>query len=176
MAFGRSTERHLPGELIVPIGSLFNEVEIEALALNPEEKKDQTEVKGHTCKVGGRKPLPENLLRVEKIIDIPEEKKFCPHDGHALVRIGEEVTEKLDVIPAKLFVTQTKRQKYSCPCCEQFVIRAEPEASVLPTAQFEPGLIAYLAQQKHLYAMPLYRMEHSFKQMGVDIPRTTFAR
>jgi transposase len=181
LAFGRSTERHLPGELIVPAGSLFNEVEIEALKVEeieeqPEEKKDQTEVKGHTRKVGGRKALPENLPRVEKIIDIPEEKKFCPHDGHALVRIGEEVTEKLDVIPAKLFVTQTKRQKYSCPCCEQFVIRAEPEASVLPTAQFEPGLIAYLAQQKYLYAMPLYRMEHSFKQMGVDIPRTTLAR
>jgi transposase len=76
---------------------------------------------------------------VEKIIDLPEEKKFGPHDDHTLVRIGEEVTERLDVIAAKLFVTQTKRQKRTCPCCEQFVIRAEPESSVLPTAQRSPA-------------------------------------
>lgn len=180
LAFGRSSERVLPGELIVPAGSLFNEVEIEALQPEveaaAEENKEETEVKPHNTKTGGRKPLPADLPRVEKIIDLPEDKKICPHDGTTLVRIGEEITEKLDIIPAKLFVSVSKRQKYSCPCCQSFVLRAEPEASILPTAQFEPGLIAHLTQQKYLYAMPLYRMESAFKQMGVELPRTTLAR
>ncbi|MEY3902622.1 MAG: hypothetical protein RL189_1928, partial [Pseudomonadota bacterium] len=115
LAFGRSSERVLPGELIVPAGSLFNEVEIEALHSEVEEaveeKKEETEVKPHTRKIGGRKPLPADLPRVEKIIDLPEDKKICPHDGTTLVRIGEEITEKLDIIPAKLFVSVSKRQK-----------------------------------------------------------------
>jgi len=74
-------------------------------------------VKSFTRKKGGRKPLGANFERRERTIDIPESEKTCAC-GAELTRIGEEISEKLVVIPMRIFVDRIVRPKYACRRCE----------------------------------------------------------
>ena len=65
----------------------------------------------------GRRPIPDDLPRVEVVHDLPESEQTCPC-GTVLVRIGEEVSEKLDIVPAKIQVIRHIRPKYACRICE----------------------------------------------------------
>jgi transposase len=119
-----------------------------------------------------RRPLPESLPRVEVLHDLAS--KDCPSCGQGLERIGEEVSEQLDIIPAKLFVRRHVRPKYCCRHCEQL------HTAVLPAQPIDkgiaaPGLIAHVAIGKYLEHQPLYRQEAGFCRMGVTIPRSTMA-
>ena len=173
--FGRSSEKHIVPELILPKDCLFNEAEALVEPETPAPAKEII-IPEHTRKVGKRKPLPEHLARVDVRHEIPENERICPADGTVLEAIGEEIVEKLELEPAKLFVNRHIYVKYGCPCCKTGVAQAPAQPSVLPKALFEPGLLAYVVSQKFLYSMPLYRMEKMFEQMGVDLPRTTIAR
>lgn len=63
------------------------------------------------------------------IIDLPDHEKFCRESGQALHRIGEEVTEQLDIVPAKVQVIRTIRPKYACSCGD-----CVPKSMQLPSA------------------------------------------
>ncbi|MFC1524728.1 IS66 family transposase zinc-finger binding domain-containing protein, partial [Thermodesulfobacteriota bacterium] len=78
---------------------------------------EKSEVPAHTRKKSGRKPLPEELPRVEVVHDLADEEKICSC-GSELSRIGEEVSEQLDIIPAKIQVIRNIRPKYACRQCE----------------------------------------------------------
>lgn len=79
---------------------------------NTEAETDQAiEVQPHRRKKRGRKLLPEHLPRIEIIYDLDAADKVCPHDGHALKHIGDEISKHLDVIPAKLQVSRRIRHK-----------------------------------------------------------------
>ena len=80
---------------------LFASEEKETEAVQKEEQQEKTEVKSHQRKKPGRKPLDPSLPREEIIIDIPEEEKICAC-GEKLTRIGEETSEKLEIIPEKI--------------------------------------------------------------------------
>jgi transposase len=87
----------------------------------PEPDPDTTvektvEVEKYTRLKKGRKPLPDNLPRVEIVHNIDEQEKVC-HCGAELSKIGEEVSEKLDIIPAVIKVIRHVRPKYSCKQC-----------------------------------------------------------
>ncbi|MBU0909154.1 MAG: IS66 family transposase zinc-finger binding domain-containing protein, partial [Proteobacteria bacterium] len=75
------------------------------------------DVTAHTRKKVGRKPLPEDLPRVEIVHDIAEKDKICGC-GNAKSRIGEEVMEQLDIMPARIQVLRHIRPKYACRQCE----------------------------------------------------------
>ena len=81
------------------------------------QAEEVIEVSAHARKKPGRKPLPEDLPRVEVVHDIPEEEKVC-RCGCRLTRIGEEVSEQLDIIPQKMQVIRHIRPKYACRNCE----------------------------------------------------------
>jgi len=89
---------------------LFTE-EPEQTSVEKEENEKQ-EIKSYTRKKPGRKPLDPNLRRVEEIIDIPEEEKICAC-GEKMTKIGEETSEKLEIIPQSIYVTKTIRPKYA---------------------------------------------------------------
>lgn len=67
-----------------------------------------------------RKALPAELPRVEIVHDLPEDQSCCA-EGHTLKVIGEDVSEQLDIIPAKVQVLRHIRKKYACPCCQAHV-------------------------------------------------------
>jgi transposase len=83
--------------------------------VGPEQ--ETVEVPAHTREKSGRRKLPENLPRVEVVHDIPEEEKICACGGE-MEKIGEDVSEKLDIIPAVIRVIRHIRPKYACKQCE----------------------------------------------------------
>ena len=119
-----------------------------------------------------RRALPESLPRVEVLHDLAS--KDCPECGQGLERIGEEVSEQLDIIPAKFFVRRHVRPKYCCRHCERLHTAALP-AQPIDKGIAAPGLISHVAVGKYLNHQPLYRQEAQFERMGVAIPRSTMA-
>ena len=159
---------------------LFDEAEF-LYKQNPENldldiDDDQITVSGHKRARGKRKPLPKELPREETVIDLLESEKFCIHDGTPLKIIGEDVSEKLDVIPMQAKVIRTVRIKYGCPCCAEGVRTARVPVCLIPKSIATPGLLAFIAVSKYQDALPFYRLENIFERYGIDISRETMAR
>lgn len=126
----------------------------------------------------GRKPIPKNLPRVKRIHDIDESEKVC-ECGCQKIRIGEEVSEQLDIIPAQIQVIEHIRPKYACKNCEgvesdgpTVAIAPMPE-QIIPKCIGTSGLIAYVLVAKFVDALPFYRQEKQFLRIGVEISRAT---
>lgn len=94
--------------------SLFDILEPDTPILDEPE---EISVPAHNRKKPGRKPLPENLPRVEVIHDLTEEEKTCAC-GCMKSRCGKEESEQLDIIPAQMRVIKNIRYKYACKNCE----------------------------------------------------------
>ena len=123
----------------------------------------------------GRKALPHELPRVEIIHDLPEDQRHCS-EGHLLKEIGTEISEQLDIIPAKVQVLRHIRKKYACPCCLAEVKTAPLPPQPIPKSMASAGLLAYIATSKFLDALPLYRQSKQFLRIGVYLPRATLAQ
>jgi transposase len=126
----------------------------------------------------GRKPLPEDLRRVEIIHDLSDDEKICDCGSH-LSRIGEETCEKLDIIPAKVRVIGHIRCKYACKSCEgvdsegpTVKIAAAP-VQLIAKSIATAGLLAHLLVSKFEDALPFYRQEKILARMGIELGRTT---
>lgn len=166
--FGKSSEQVSSEQL-----GMFDEVESEALNPEPLDDEEVITVPEHQRKRGKRLKLPPHLPRVEVIIDL--ENKFCPTDGEELKCIGEEVSEKLEIIPAKVRVVRTIKKKYACPACESLTTAPSPE-EMIPKSNASASVLAYIAVAKYVDALPLYRQEAIFKRIGLDLSRQTMAR
>jgi len=143
-----------------------------------EEGEEQVHVPAHNRRKTGRKPLPEELPRVEVIHDIDETDKICAC-GCELSRIGEEVSEQLDIIPAKIQVICHIRPKYACRNCEGVeddrpaVRIASVPPQIIPKSIAGPGLLAYILAAKFIDHTPFYRQEKQFLRLGVELSRTS---
>ena len=171
--FGRKTEKRQPPETDQVQLGLFDEPDL------PEpEKADTITVPAHTRKKRGRKPLPADLPRIDVIHDIEESKKVCAC-GCQLSRIGQEVSEKLDIIPAKMRVIRHIRYKYACKNCEGVedegpTVKIAPlPVQFIPKGIATPGLVSQILVSKFEDALPFYRQEKIFARLGVDIPRSS---
>ena len=125
---------------------------------------------------GGRVVLPPELPRVEVIHELPNDARHCRDDGTALKVIGEEVSEELHVVPARIEVIRHVRHQYACPTCEEGVNTAPAPAKLLPKSNASATLLAYIATAKYQDALPLYRQSQIFARHGAEIPRNTLAR
>jgi transposase len=165
-----------------PHGDLFNEVELlqtdgEATELQAgsEQASDERETLTYTRrKTSGRKALPESLPREEIEHDIAEADKVCDC-GCQKNRIGADTSERLEYIPARLYVERHIRYKYACPQCEEGVQIAARPATLIPKSNAGPGLLAYVVTAKYQDALPLYRQEKIFTRHGIELPRQTLA-
>ena len=119
--------------------------------------------------------IPAELPREAVVHDLPEAEKICPHDGTALICIGEECSEQLDIVPAQIKVLRHVRKKYACPCCEQYVITAAKPKQPIEKSMAAPGLLATIVTQKYVDALPLYRQSEIFKRIGIALDRSTLA-
>jgi transposase len=146
-----------------------------------DSDEETTMVRPRTRKKGGRKPLPDDIEREEIVLDITEEDKHCGC-GHDLVRIGEEVSEKLTIIPARFIVTRYIRPKYAGHHCkgsgdeDKLAVRIRPKPpAIIPRGIATPPLLAFIIASKYVDGMPLKRQETSFARIGVDLPRQRMA-
>ena len=171
--FGRKSEKQKAPEKDQLQLSLFDEPEPPA-----PEQPEIISVPAHTRKKRGRKPLPEDLPRIDVIHDIDDSEKICAC-GCRLTKIDEEKSEKLDIIPAKMQVIRHIRYKYACKNCEGVeddgptVKIAPPPVQFIPKGIATPGLVAQILVSKYEDALPFYRQEKIFARLGVDIPRAS---
>ena len=119
-----------------------------------------------------RQALPANLPRIEHHHELQETHCAC---GQALKRIGEEVSEQLDCVPAQFFVLRHIRGKYACACC-QTIAAAPMPAQMIDKGIPAPGLLAQVAVAKHDDHLPLYRQEEIYARSGVHIARSSMAQ
>ena len=172
--FGRRSERFSQEES--KQSALFDEAEGTSEA--PGQADATIEVAAHQRAKHGRRPLPADLPREEVVHDIPEAEKTCSC-GQPLVRIGEEISEKLDIIPAQLKVIRHIRPKYACKKCEGLdslhpVKIAPVPAQIIDKSIVTPGLLAFVLVSKFCDAIPFYRQEKQFARIGIELPRGDF--
>jgi len=174
--FGRSSERRTephPDQLPLFKG-------------DDDQDKDETPtsqtivIAAHERKKRGRKPLPKDLPRIDIIHDLSEDEKQCAC-GARLSRIGEEISEKLDYIPAQLRVERHIRYKYACKSCEGVeddgptVKIAPAPVQLIPKSNATAGLLAHIAVSKFADGLPLYRQQKIFDRLGIEMHRATMA-
>jgi len=121
----------------------------------------------------GRKPLPPELPRIEHRHE--PASCTCGECGRDLVKIGEDISEQLDVEPARFFVHRHIRPQYACRHCET-VTAAPVPAALIDGGLAAPGLHAWVLIQKYLDHLPLYRIEKISERQGVPIARSTLAQ
>ena len=165
--YAASSEKISPDQVC-----MFNEAE--AAVESAPDADDEIIVPAHTRKKRGRKPLPDNLPRIDVLHELPESERHCDHDGQLLVEIGEVISEQLDIIPAKIQVIRHIRKKYACNC-GQCIKTAPLPAQPIPRSMASPGWLAHITVSKYQDALPLYRQETILQRIGVDIPRATLA-
>jgi transposase len=156
---------------------LFNEAEATAQERGITE---EIQVIQYERKKGGRRVLPENLPRIEQVHDIAQEDKVCGC-GCMLSRIGEEVTEELDIVPRQCRVIRHIRPKYACRQCEgvesdkRAIQIAPAPVQLLPKTIATAGLIASVVVDKYADGLPLYRQAGRFSREGIEISRATLS-
>jgi transposase len=154
---------------------LFQEtwnVDLAAIEAEVDAVAKQAQVKPAKTRPTGRQPLPAHLPRIEHRHD--PESCNCSQCGNALIKIGEDISEQLDVEPARFFVHRHIRPQYACRACET-VTAAPIPAAIVDGSLAAPGLRAWVVTQKFLDHLPLYRIEHIGERQGVSLPRSTSA-
>jgi transposase len=118
-----------------------------------------------------RAALPDHLRRVEYRHEPESTTCEC---GQAMARIGEDITEKLDIVPAEFFVHRHVRGKWVCKCCQTLV--QQPVApQIIDKGMPAPGLVAHVLVSRFVDHLPYYRQEDINARSNVHTPRSTLA-
>lgn len=163
---------------------LFSEAEDQAngLSFADEESGTSIVVGEHRRKKSGRKATGGDAPREEVIHDLGEEEKRCRCCGKERPLLDDEITEEVEVVPARAKVLRHIRRVYG-PCeCKQFkaseqppIVRAAVAARMIPGSIAAPGFLAYVVSAKVVDALPFYRQEKTLSRFGLEITRATLA-
>jgi transposase len=122
---------------------------------------------------GERKSLPAHLPRVEVVIE--PQTTSCPCCGNGMHVIGEEKSERLDVIPAQHRVLVTRRPKYGCRVCASAVVQAPASERLIRAGLPTEALVAHVLVSKYAWHLPLYRQAQILLSQGIKIDRSVLA-
>jgi transposase len=120
-----------------------------------------------------RGALPADLPRIERVVD--PASLVCPCCAGTLHRIGEDVSERLDVVPAQVRVLVIRRPRYACRACEEAVVQAPAPARLIEGGLPTDALVAQVLVSKYADHLPLYRQAQIFARQGVLLDRSTLA-
>ncbi|HYM02569.1 MAG TPA: IS66 family transposase [Stellaceae bacterium] len=120
-----------------------------------------------------RGSLPAHLPRIEVMVDIDDHT--CPGCRGTLHRIGEDVSERLDIIPAQLRVLVVRRPKYGCRACEDGVVQAPAPARLIEGGLPTEATVAQVLVSKYADHLPLYRQAQIYARQGIALDRSTLA-
>ena len=190
--FGSSSEKSAAiegGEQL----SVFNEAEATADPAVAEPALEQVAALPpvvaatlHTRKKPkGKREEDFSGLPVEQVVhELSESERVCPDCGGPLHACGHEVYRReLTVVPPQFKVTEHVQTAYSCRHCEKsaeddpvpMLKSAVPAPVIRGSGVASPSLLAYIAHQKYVLALPLYRQEQEFKRLGLNLPRHNMA-
>jgi transposase len=165
MQFGQSSEK---------IAVEIEQLELELDALHEDEAVRATERPAKVQKLSEkpfRKPLPEHLPREETV---HEPSCTCPTCGGQMRKLGEDITEVLEYVPASFKVIRHVRPKLSCRICET-IAQAPMPSLPIERGKPGPGLLAHVLVSKYADHLPLYRQSEIYAREGVDLERSTLA-
>ena len=131
------------------------------------------QAKADRARKTNRGSLPAHLERIEQLVDV--EDKACPCCGGALHQIGEDVAERLDVVPTTFRVLVTRRPRYGCRACESAVVQAPAPARIVEGGIPTEALIAQVLVSKYADHLPLYRQTQIYARQGIQLDRSTLA-
>ena len=171
--FGAKSEKLRPDQFILPL----EDVEVAQGVLDAAQEKAAAIIKGKSDRCGSSGPiaiavsLPAHLPRVERIIE--PTSTLCPCGCGEMAKIGEDVSERLDVIPAQLRVLVTRRPKYACRRCSGAVAQAHAPEHVVPGGLPTEALIAQVIVAKFGDHLPFYRQAEIYARQGIRLDRAT---
>ena len=122
-----------------------------------------------------RQPLPDHLRRVEYRHEPEDTTCPTPDCGRQMVRVGEDVSEKLDIVPAEFFVHRHVHGKWACKCC-QLLVQEPVLAQIIDGGVPASGLVAHTLISRFVDHLPYYRQEAINARSGVHTPRSTLAQ
>lgn len=120
-----------------------------------------------------RKPAPPELPRIENPIAVPEPDRACPRCGKERTCVGHDITEVIDLVPAKVIVRQDKREKLACDDCEGELVRAPKVDKVVDGGKYGDALEADILVSKYDDGLPLHRQRGRYARLGLDLPIST---
>ena len=149
------------------------ELTLEALqSAQAEALAGAVSLKPQPPKRPARRPLPEHLPRETQTLTPIE--TACPACGGALQRLGEDVSEVLEYVPASFKVIRQVRPKLACRCCDA-IVQAPAPSRPIARGLAGPGLLAHVLVSKFADHLPLYRQSTIYAREGVELPRSTLA-
>lgn len=119
-----------------------------------------------------RGSLPKHLPRIEEVIEPEQRLCGCGAERHV---IGEDTSERLDIIPAQFRVIVTRRPKYACRSCTNGVVQAPAPARLIPGGMPTEATVAHVLVSKYADHLPLYRQAQIYSRQGIDLDRSTLA-
>ena len=169
--FGRRAESLPEDQLLL---GLEEAEQVEAFGLAAAEEATPAE---RTDRIRKRRinrgALPAHLPRIESLVDV--ESRSCPCCSGMLHRIGEDVSERLDVVPAQVRVLVIRRPRYACRSCEDVVVQAPAPATLIEGGLPTDATVAHVLVSKYADHLPLYRQAQILARQGVNIDRSTLA-
>jgi transposase len=176
--YGRSSERG--AQIIAQLELQLTELEETAaedetaaeLAAEAAAANTNTVVGEHIRRKPARRPLPEHLPRERFVVPAPTSCRCC--GGSRLAKIGEAITETLDVVPRRWFVKQTVREKFTCRDCET-ITEAPAPFHVIARGRAGASLLAMILFEKYGTHQPLNRHSERYAREGIDIDVSTMA-
>jgi transposase len=168
--FGRKSEKIDPDQFelaLEDIEAAIAQVEAEGEA-NPLVTPTQTSKPRRT----NRGSLPRHLPRIEEVIGPESTLCDCGCERHV---IGEDVSERLDIVPAQFRVIVTRRPKYACRSCEGGITQAPAPAHLIPGGLPTEATVAHVIVSKYADHLPLYRQAQIYGRQGIDLDRSTLA-
>lgn len=172
MQFGRRSEQM--DDLVAQLELSLEELECvrAELGTNDEVTEPAAETEESTSAKPKRKPLPDHLPR-ESVEYLPSDC-CCPDCGGALKKLGEDVAEVLEYVPASFRVIRHVRPKLACVACDSIVQAAAPSRPIAKGLA-GPGLLAHVLVAKYCDHLPLYRQSGIYAREGVELERSTLA-
>ena len=168
--FGRRAESLPEDQLLL---GLEEAEQVEAAGVAGEETAPAEKAVRVGKRRSNRGALPAHLPRVERLVDI--DSTACPCCAGTLHRIGEDVCERLDVVPAQFRVLVIRRPRYACRACEDAVVQAPAPARLIEGGLPTDALVAQVLVSKYADHLPLYRQAQIFARQGINLERSTLA-
>ena len=171
--YGQSSERS--SRLIDQLELQLEEVEASASEddlLAEMAAAKTTQVAAFTRKKPSRKPFPEHLPRTRIVHPTPTSCACC--GGTRFSKLGEDITETLEVVPRSWKVIQHVREKVSCRDCET-ISQAPAPFHVVPRGWAGPSLLAMILFEKYGQHQPLNRQAERYAREGIDLSLSTLA-
>lgn len=167
--FGARSEQTCPAQFELAL----EDIEAAQEAMHAEDEADDRQTNGKPRpRKAHRGSLPKHLPRIEEVIEPESATCDRSHERHV---IGEDVSERLDILPAQFRVIVMRRSKYACRSCESSIVQAPAPAHLIPGGMPTEATQAHVIVSKYADHLPLYRQVEIYSRQGIDLDRSTLA-